>query len=867
MLRSRILTGLVGALFVGVVASQMASCTLDQAGTLPPPEKGGPCNDDTNCQDRLPCAPGICLPEKNCEYQPQADGPAPAAVQIASDCLQIVCKAGVDSVEPDLADFTNDNNSCTTDACVGGIATNTALKDGAMCDVGDKKGVCLVGKCDVSCKNNAECEDGNPCSENFCDTNLGKCVFTNLDGVLTPNAMQVAGDCKVRFCENGVDSDVNDDADVSDDGNPCTDEVCTAGVPSNPNFPAKRICEQGKSDVCDGNGACVECVDKDDCVNIVETECEKRSCVANKCVIAYEGQTTLASPVLQNAKDCKKVVCNGPNGTTAVPDNADLPDDNNPCTTDTCSNGNPVSTDKAQGTACGNNQVCNAIGDCIGCNAPTDCMGTDDFCKKRTCVNETCGTAFTPNGTDLDMGQMAGDCKVLECDGMGNVKTSVLQSDVPNDNNACTADTCNAQGNFVFTPVAANSPCSVGVNDACDGNGVCKKSLGKTCGNGPECVSTRCVDGVCCNSSCTTTCESCNIAGSIGMCTPVPVGSDDNGCMGTNQSCNGSNNCDFELGQSCGGNGSCLSNMCVDGVCCSSSCNGPCRACSMSKTGMASGTCNPIPMNADPDNECATQMASTCGTTGVCDGNNACAKHPMGTVCVAQSCMVSTQTNADTCDGNGTCNDNGTSDCAPYTCGATGCKTACATDTDCSTGNYCSGTTCMPKKVNGAGCTVATASQCASGLCVDNVCCNSMCDTECKSCDVVNFSGTCTNVPLNMEDTMCMGTSACNGTGTCKLKNGQACTMIDGSQCLSGNCVDGFCCDTTCNADCKSCGMTGMQGMCSNVPLGTNDGMCNGNNTCNAAGVCKLAANQICMVGADCASGDCSGMPLKCQGP
>jgi hypothetical protein len=761
----------------------------DREPDKPDVTKGGPCADDSNCQDRLPCAPGVCAPEeKVCLYTLLDEVDAPDSAQVPSDCKKIVCAAGKSLTLDDVLDVINDNNSCTMDSCGGGAPSNEVLQDGTTCDVGIKAGICTAGKCDVGCTATADCDDQNPCSEDICNTGVSKCEFTYLDGVLTPGAVQVSGDCKVRFCSNGMDGDVNDDGDIFDDQNPCTDNICTVGVPSNPPLSAQKSCQlpaPDETNVCDGNGNCVECVDKNDCLKIVESECEKRSCVNNKCVIAYEPQTTLASPVLQVGNDCKKVVCSGMAMplTVTVNDDTDLPNDGFQCTTDTCVNGTPTFTDKASGTMCGNGQVCNATGDCVGCNQPTDCMGTNDFCKTRTCVNNVCGFSFTANGTDLPTGQTMGDCKVLECDGMGNVKTSVLQSDVPVDGNACTQDVCNAMGTPSNPATAANSPCSVGMNDACDGMGACKKSLGKTCAAGSECVSTRCVDGVCCNNACTTLCEACNVPGSLGTCTAVPKGQDDGVCVGTTQSCNGSNDCDDENGVPCAANSACLSNFCVDGVCCNSACDTACKSCNVANS---VGTCSNSP--AGSQDSVPTNL------------------------CIGQS----------QCDGNGVC-----------------------------------------KKINGGTCTMA--SQCISGNCVDGYCCNTSCSADCRACNVAGALGTCSNVAQGQLDGACSGANSCDGNGTCKLNNGQMCSQA--AQCSSGNCVDGVCCNAACNADCRSCNVPGLLGTCSNVLQLVDDGMCSGTNTCDGMGACKLDDGQPCVSGSQCAGGYCPMGPNTCATP
>jgi hypothetical protein len=190
--------------------------------------------------------------------------------------------------------------------------------------------------------------------------------------------------------------------------------------------------------------------------------------------------------------------------------------------------------------------------------------------------------------------------------------------------------------------------------------------------------------------------------------------------------CNGSTcTAKKNKGAGCAGDNQCISGFCVDGVCCDAACVGSCRACTMNKTGVANGTCSPIQAGMDPDNECATTAASTCGTDGACDGMGACRFHAAGTECVAQSCTGVTQTNADTCNGSGTCVDNGTTNCTPYACGGTSCRTSCGMakpgdDANCAPAYYCDGVgggACQPKKLTGAAC--GRGAECLSGVCVD----------------------------------------------------------------------------------------------------------------------------------------------------
>src|SRR6185437_16917041 len=76
------------------------------------------------------------------------------------------------------------------------------------------------------------------------------------------------------------------------------------------------------------------------------------------------------------------------------------------------------------------------------------------------------------------------------------------------------------------------------------------------------------------------------------------------------------------LGEPCEADGGCADQtVCVtqDDVCCATICGLKCEACSMAKTGQASGTCAPILLGEDPDNEC--------GDAGGCGANNQCRCH------------------------------------------------------------------------------------------------------------------------------------------------------------------------------------------------------------------------------------------------
>jgi len=164
---------------------------------------------------------------------------------------------------------------------------------------------------------------------------------------------------------------------------------------------------------------------------------------------------------------------------------------------------------------------------------------------------------------------------------------------------------------------------------ACDGDGACS-ILGILLGNGSpcsapsNCASNFCVDGVCCDSSCSGTCQACTTAkkgdGDNGKCGSIAAMTDpDNECVIGD--CNGSGACGASPGMSpngaaCSSGNTCSSGNCVDGLCCDTACSAKCQACSAAKKGSGvNGVCGNIAAMTDPDNECPL---------GNCNGSGAC---------------------------------------------------------------------------------------------------------------------------------------------------------------------------------------------------------------------------------------------------
>jgi hypothetical protein len=149
-------------------------------------------------------------------------------------------------------------------------------------------------------------------------------------------------------------------------------------------------------------------------------------------------------------------------------------------------------------------------------------------------------------------------------------------------------------------------------------------------------------------------------------------------------------------------------------------------------------------------------------------------------------------------------------------------------------------------------CTVGT--QCASGFCVDGVCCDAACNGPCQSCSLAGNVGICSSVK-NAQDDTCNGESTCSGSGTCLKALGKTCDAS--SACASGNCADGVCCASATCGTCQSCSIAGSAGVCAPVPMGQQDADCSLTRACDGLGQCRGGLSVDCYADKDCASGHC----------
>ncbi|HVY44819.1 MAG TPA: lamin tail domain-containing protein [Minicystis sp.] len=772
--RSQIPNGSGGA--GGATASSSSS-----AGGAPECTDASQCPAPSNACESATCDGGTC------GKKPAAKGAK--ATQVAGNCKREQCdgQGHVESVVDDT-DVPNDGKSCTDDACDNGVPSNPNTPKGQKCGSGDQLVCDGNGHC-VTCNVASDCGTDTDCQTWAC--NAGTCVPTNTPAG-TAVSDQTAGDCLEVQCDgNGGTMPVDDNADVPVDGNDCTQDLCANGTPSNPPEDAGTTCGNGGIGQCDGSGHCVECLAPADCPG-QDDECQTRTCTNGTCGFSFQPLGTLTA--VQTSGDCKKHVCDGMGGQTDQNDDGDVPDDDNPCTTDACSGGVASHTPVNDGTSCGNGLQCTA-GVCTGCATAGDCPGQDTDCKGRACNAGACGFAFTAQGTPTSQ-QTAHDCLQNQCDGAGNVVSAPLDTDVPvDDGNACTDETC-SNGAPQHPPSATGTTCSQNGGIVCDGASHCVAcNVPSDCGTVTECRTPTCVAHVCGENDAaagtvTTNqtpgdCRQNQCDGSGGI-TSVPDNSDvpaDDGNPCTNDTCsNGApQHPPKQNGTTCDDGNACTqTDTCQGGTCT----GGNAVTCTAADQCHDVGACNP--QTGQCSNPAKTDGAS-------CNDGNACTQADTCQAGVCTGGSPVTCTAADQCHVAGACDP-----------GTGMCSNPAATDgTPCSDGDLCTqNDTCQAGTCTGGSpvtctaadpCHVAGTCDPGTGTCTNPAATDG---TPCNDGDLCTQSDTC-QAGACTAGTPVTGTPAdeCHTAGTCDSGTGLCSNppVADGTPCTGGVCEVGVC--------------------------------------------------------------------------
>jgi hypothetical protein len=298
---------------------------------------------------------------------------------------------------------------------------------------------------------------------------------------------------------------------------------------------------------------------------------------------------------------------------------------------------------------------------------------------------------------------------------------------------------------------------------------------GRACAMNGDCSSGHCADGVCCKTDCSTTCTSCALMGSEGVCMPAPVGPDPH------------NLCKDDGRQSCGHNGMC------DGA----------------------GSCQTYPVGFPcKDGQCVgahdVMLASRCSADGVCvdPAPQPCSPYLCDT---GSKCLTA-------CTGDQDCENHVL--CINGSCGKKALGTACGDGSECDS-TFCAQGVCCATACAG-GC-VSCAQMGSEGACTAVQAGTKPADGSCVATDptTCGFDGTCDgaghcrNFPMGTTCSpgSCLS-STLQATGTC---DGKAhCQTPAATTCGGYTCASGTACRTTCggNLDCQSPSVCGVGAAC-----------------------------------------------------
>ena len=804
----------------------------DSVVVCPPP--GGP---DALCLAAT-CNPatGTCLTAPANDGKPCDDGDG---CTLGDTCGDGLC-------QPGAAANCNDGIGCTADSCDDDSgcqhdALEGPCSDGNACTAGD---ACVDGQCEAG--QVVDCDDGNPCSDDGCDSQQG-CWHSPTAGFCDDNNPCTVGDhCAGGTCVAESYLSCNDD-------NPCTADSCTPGNGCI-HEPTAGICSDG--DPCTANDFCKNGV----CMPGPAQDCDDgNGCTADSCTAeglclhtATAGACDDGNPcTLGDA--CKQGLC--------VAGSALACDDDDVCTTDSCTPAigcvhtlNSAPCD--DGSICTTGDHCH-LGECIHSGELT--CGDNNPCTADSCDDEG-GCQYIPTNAPCDDSNpcTTGDtCANGICLGGGDPDCD--------DDNPCTDDTCNGQQgcqhSFNAAACSDNNSCTTG--DICS-QGICQPTGTLNCDDANPCTDDACLPQ-----------SGCSQVPNQGDC---PNGHCDNGecIIDCQPNCAGKECGNDGCGGSCGGcedtpNAVCTQNHVCAVLPCSSDitclphglvCNtdkGHCVQCRQN------GECLFLFGQQKPFCDSEYDLCSECLTDGDCV-DSVCNRgfvpaqcEPAGIFDVGEPCSdISHCLQGLLCDDDNTCESLCGKDCKPGVCnGDSGLCVDCHDHKDCGAGKVCVTKTCVPgTKCNGNGDCGGDTPVCLDGMCVECKV-NGDCDEgyKCGSDNACHLSClsslACQGQVCNLAKQYCVacvldldcqaqGKAHCNSNGLCV-------DCVTDDHCAPGQ----FCSQGICEADACVPGVgyfciSGEQRLCNDagsgyLPLTCGDDCCPEAQQC-VKGECSLWA-------------------------
>ena len=803
---------------------------------------------------RLECAIAVCL-LLGCNGEPVKDKPGggPEARNISED-VSIIFDPDT-GVEEDIPSYHETVGETRWDGTLKEFGPQCAAGEGCFLDPCDENSDCQAGWCvdhmgDSVCTIDCveECPDGWLCEQIGTGPDVGYFCISPYTHLCRP--CQTSADCKAATGVEDVCLVLGPQGSFC--GADCSEsEVCPGGYSCVEAVTAER----GAVTQCVPDSGECKCTDKAVSLGLgaaCHTENEFGVCAGLRTCSADglgECDAPVAAMELCNGvdDDCSGEVDDGEFVDGAF---ANLCDDGNDCTEDSCGGEAGCSWQPLAEGECQDGDPCTIADLCVSglclsggnLNCDDNNICTDDWCNPMEgCVNDANQVACD----DGDACTMGDTCSGGECIGGGEAPgcddANVCTSDdcdaqsgcthevIPgccNDNvecadgDACTNDVCVANGcKNTFMPgcCKANGDCDDGdfcTEDTCQNNvcfnapipDCCKVDL--ECSDGNACTSDKCIANLCKNSSIAGCCKTNQDCLDDDPCTE-DVCQGENclnkivlGCCKTNLACDDGNPC---TGDSCQGNlcqHDVIPECCINDVACNDN-----DACTLDKCiashcehGDIQGCCKfPADCN-DADactddlciaNACQNQaVPDCCSNDGQCDDFDPCTH----SVCVGYHCQ--TEPISGCCKFNSDCDDDNV--CTVDTCKAnkclhTGVEACCTTDKDCDDNDTCTEDACVGKM-----CKYATTQDC----CVT--------DVDCHDGDVCTEDTCVANLCLNdvvpgccLQDSDCGDGDPCTIDsceiliGVCQFEETDCCETNaecdDGNLCTLDECVDGGC--------------------------------------------------------------------------